>query len=89
MALDRQELQISDEKKIAFSDLDTGDESPSSKAESLDEAGWTAEEEKRLVRKIDFLVMPLLIAAFFALQLDRGMVGVNGPAYRITDEYFR
>ena len=35
-------------------------------------ATWTPEEEKRLVRKLDYLVMPLLIIAFFALQLDRG-----------------
>lgn len=33
---------------------------------------WTAEKERRLVRKLDRLVMPLLIIAFFALQLDRG-----------------
>ncbi len=33
---------------------------------------WTAEEERRVVRKLDLLVMPLLIIAFFALQLDRG-----------------
>jgi hypothetical protein len=33
---------------------------------------WSAEEEKQLVRKLDRLVMPLLIIAFFALQLDRG-----------------
>ena len=35
-------------------------------------SGWTAEEERKLVRKLDCLVMPLLIVAFFALQLDRG-----------------
>jgi hypothetical protein len=48
---------------------------------------WSAEEERRLVRKlaamitslietdlfrIDFIVMSLLILGFFALQLDRG-----------------
>jgi hypothetical protein len=33
---------------------------------------WTEEEEKAVVKKIDFLVMPLLMLAFFALQLDRG-----------------
>ena len=36
-------------------------------------SGWTADEERKLVRKLDCLVMPLLIIAFFALQLDRGM----------------
>lgn len=33
---------------------------------------WTHEEERQLVRKLDLLVMPLLVVAFFALQLDRG-----------------
>ena len=33
---------------------------------------WTEGEERQLVRKIDRLVMPLLMLAFFALQLDRG-----------------
>lgn len=36
------------------------------------EPDWTDEEEKALVRKIDFLVMPLLMLSFFALQMDRG-----------------
>lgn len=39
---------------------------------SLEEITWTEEEEKRLRAKIDWLVMPLLMFAFFALQLDRG-----------------
>lgn len=33
---------------------------------------WTEEEEKQLVRRLDRLVMPLLMLGFFALQLDRG-----------------
>ena len=40
---------------------------------SLDEIVWSEEEEKRLVRKCDRLVMPLLMFAFFSLQLDRGL----------------
>ena len=76
MAFDRQEIQISDEKKIYASDFEDGEASPTSGAQSLDEVTWSAEEEKRLVRKIDFLVMPLLISAFFALQLDRGMLSL-------------
>ncbi|KAK3905782.1 hypothetical protein C8A05DRAFT_30412 [Staphylotrichum tortipilum] len=39
------------------------------------EIKWTEAEEKALVRRIDFLVMPLLTLAFFALQLDRGNIG--------------
>ncbi|TEA15264.1 putative transporter [Colletotrichum sidae] len=36
---------------------------------------WTPEEEQRLLRKVDVLIMPLLILAFFALQIDRGNMG--------------
>ena len=44
---------------------------------SKDDVGliWTPEKERRLVRKLDRLVLPLLIIAFFALQLDRGNIG--------------
>ncbi|KAJ9156231.1 Alternative sulfate transporter [Pleurostoma richardsiae] len=38
-------------------------------------ATWTAEEEKRLVRKIDSIVMPILMLVFFSLQLDRANIG--------------
>ncbi|KKA18973.1 hypothetical protein T310_7059 [Rasamsonia emersonii CBS 393.64] len=41
------------------------------------EADWTVEEERRLVRRIDSIVMPLLMLAFFALQLDRGNIKVQ------------
>ncbi|KEZ40897.1 hypothetical protein SAPIO_CDS7896 [Scedosporium apiospermum] len=43
--------------------------------ESDGQLEWTEEEEKALVRKVDFLLMPLLILGFFALQLDRGNIG--------------
>ncbi|KAI0464144.1 hypothetical protein LJB42_001747 [Komagataella kurtzmanii] len=36
---------------------------------------WTDEEEKKLVLKLDFIVIPLLFFAFFLLQLDRGNIG--------------
>ncbi|ODV96065.1 hypothetical protein PACTADRAFT_75249 [Pachysolen tannophilus NRRL Y-2460] len=35
---------------------------------------WTEEEENRVKRKADWIVMPLLILGFFALQLDRGNI---------------
>ncbi|KAM0434053.1 hypothetical protein ACHAPT_003998 [Fusarium lateritium] len=47
------------------------------------EVDWTEEEEKRLVRKVDRTVMPLLILGFFALQLDRGNIG-----NALTDFFF-
>ena len=55
-----------DEKQIA------GTESDSDANHEQPVKDWTDEEEKRLVRKVDGIVMPLLIAAFFVLQLDRG-----------------
>lgn len=79
MATDPEKLQHPfDEKLPKFVEGDV--DSPSSAAESLDEVRWTEEEEKRLVRKIDLLVMPLLISAFFALQLDRGRCIIMNPA---------
>ncbi|KAL2154655.1 hypothetical protein VTH82DRAFT_3331 [Thermothelomyces myriococcoides] len=39
------------------------------------ELTWTEDEEKALVRRLDVLVMPLLLLGFFALQLDRGNIG--------------
>ncbi|THY34680.1 alternative sulfate transporter [Aureobasidium pullulans] len=36
---------------------------------------WTQDEEKKLVQKLDFTVLPLLTMVFFALQLDRGNIG--------------
>lgn len=39
---------------------------------------WSEEEENRAVRKIDTLVMPLLILGFLALQFDRGNMQVLG-----------
>lgn len=48
MALDRQEQQIMDEKKISGI-VEDGKVSPVSGAQSLDEVRWTEEEEKQLV----------------------------------------
>ncbi|EWZ02473.1 hypothetical protein FOCG_07013 [Fusarium oxysporum f. sp. radicis-lycopersici 26381] len=39
------------------------------------EVDWTEEEEAKLIRKVDFTIMPLLVLGFFALQLDRGNIG--------------
>ncbi|KAK4231150.1 hypothetical protein QBC38DRAFT_259693 [Podospora fimiseda] len=62
---------MADEKhisKVAESQLSTSDDDGQ-------EITWTEEQEKALVRRIDWLVMPLLILGFFALQLDRGNIG--------------
>lgn len=49
------------------------DQSPS--LSEHDEIDWTQDEEKTLVRKLDMVVMPLLVLGFYALQLDRGNIG--------------
>ncbi|KAH8172467.1 major facilitator superfamily protein [Sarocladium implicatum] len=36
---------------------------------------WTEQEEKALVRRVDSIIMPLLVFGFFVLQLDRGNLG--------------
>ena len=72
MASDPEKVQQPFDEKAPKFDEEGDVDSPKSRAQSLDEVRWTEEEEKRLVRKIDCLVMPLLISAFFALQLDRG-----------------
>ncbi|ROT35139.1 alternative sulfate transporter [Sodiomyces alkalinus F11] len=50
----------------------------------IDQIEWTAEEEKRLVRKVGLVVIPLLIMGFFVLQMDRGNIG-----NALTDFFFR
>ncbi|KAG7429279.1 putative transporter [Fusarium oxysporum f. sp. raphani] len=35
---------------------------------------WTDDEEKAVVRKIDMILMPLLVLGFYALQLDRSNI---------------
>ncbi|KAJ3177064.1 hypothetical protein HDU85_006431 [Gaertneriomyces sp. JEL0708] len=37
-------------------------------------ASWTHEEEKKLVRKIDWKIMSFVCLMFFALQIDRGNI---------------
>ncbi|KAK5065192.1 hypothetical protein LTR84_001029 [Exophiala bonariae] len=36
---------------------------------------WDSKEESRIVRKLDFFLMPILVAGFFVLQLDRSNIG--------------
>jgi hypothetical protein len=38
-------------------------------------AEWTSEEEARVVRKTDLLLLSFLCLMFFTLQLDRGNIG--------------
>lgn len=42
---------------------------------------WSAAEERKLVFKLDAIIMTILILAFFCMQVDRGNIGnaiVNG-----------
>ncbi|CAK7221697.1 hypothetical protein SEUCBS140593_004654 [Sporothrix eucalyptigena] len=60
-----------EEKQIGVST----DASHSDGYQSDVERDWSDEEEQKLVRKLDFIVMALLTLAFFALQIDRGNIG--------------
>ncbi|KAM0555915.1 hypothetical protein ACHAPJ_006317 [Fusarium lateritium] len=40
----------------------------------VSQATWTEDEEKAVVRKLDFILMPLLVLGFFSLQLDRSNI---------------
>ena len=68
MTLQRPNMKVADEKYTSEVFMKAQEA-----VDSLDEIQWTEQEEKKLVRKIDRLVMPLLMFAFFGLQLDRGM----------------
>ncbi|KAM0331510.1 hypothetical protein ACHAQA_003187 [Verticillium albo-atrum] len=57
------------EAALASSDSDSG---PTSQ---VPVQTWTDAEERAAVRKADFIVMPLLMFAFFVLQLDRSNAG--------------
>ncbi|KAI0172711.1 MFS general substrate transporter [Hypoxylon sp. FL1284] len=48
-------------------------------------ADWTEEEERAVKRKIDFIVLPILGLAFFALQMDRGNIS-NALTSTITQD---
>ncbi|KAK8148908.1 hypothetical protein G3M48_008798 [Beauveria asiatica] len=58
---------------VAATETSVGEKSEtSSQSPSGD---WSEAEEKAIVRKLDLLIIPLLIAGFFVLQLDRGNIG--------------
>jgi len=40
----------------------------------VDQIDWSETEERSVKRKIDFILLPLLAVAFFALQMDRGNI---------------
>ncbi|KAI1098130.1 MFS general substrate transporter [Jackrogersella minutella] len=48
-------------------------------------ADWTEEEERAVKRKIDFILLPILGLAFFALQMDRGNIS-NALTSTITED---
>ncbi|KAM0330873.1 hypothetical protein ACHAQA_003829 [Verticillium albo-atrum] len=73
-----------EDKEAKVAGIHTVSESADASDGELNGLQWTPEEEKRLVRKVDFIVMPLLMLGFFVLQLDRGNIG-----NALTDFFFR
>ncbi|KAM0332527.1 hypothetical protein ACHAQA_002810 [Verticillium albo-atrum] len=49
--------------------------SSSTPKDAFSEPEWTPAEERAVVRKLDLYLMPLLVAGFFVLQLDRSNIG--------------
>ncbi|KAI1379229.1 MFS general substrate transporter [Hypoxylon crocopeplum] len=49
------------------------------------EADWTEAEERAVKRKLDFILLPILGLAFFALQMDRGNIS-NALTSTITQD---
>ncbi|RYP66934.1 hypothetical protein DL771_007508 [Monosporascus sp. 5C6A] len=48
--------------------------SPDTPLSTCLDRSWTSEEEKAVVKKIDFIVLPMLTAIYFMFQLDRGNI---------------
>lgn len=46
---------------------------------------WSESEERRVKTKIDFILLPILGVAFFALQMDRGNIS-NALTSTITTD---
>ncbi|KAH6619311.1 major facilitator superfamily domain-containing protein [Chaetomium sp. MPI-SDFR-AT-0129] len=70
MSVNQEEKGLDEKRGVEFSDGRL-----SRSEDEGQELTWTEEEEKALVRRLDFLIMPLLILGFFALQIDRGNIG--------------
>ncbi|CUM57877.1 unnamed protein product [Debaryomyces tyrocola] len=60
-------LSAANSSPITIIDADNGE------AETITK-DWSYEEEMKVTRKLDFLLMPLLFFAFFILQIDRGNI---------------
>ncbi|KAF4775618.1 alternative sulfate transporter [Colletotrichum scovillei] len=74
-------VAIVDEKQVKMVAKSPGSQSDSENPD----IDWNPEEERQLVRKVDLIIMPLLILAFFALQLDRGNIGNALTDYFLKD----
>ncbi|EGX87735.1 MFS transporter, putative [Cordyceps militaris CM01] len=60
---------------VAVAATDTDGDKESDTSHQIHGGDWSEAEEKAIVKKLDLLIMPLLIAGFFVLQLDRGNIG--------------
>ena len=60
---------------MAGPDSDKVDHLPITQEQQITRNDWSEAEERTIVRKLDLLLMPLLIAGFFVMQLDRGNIG--------------
>lgn len=75
-------VPVADEEKTSHAVVSS---TPGSGTGSESETGWsqtwTEDEEKAVVRKVDRIVMPILMLVFFGLQLDRSNAYVPITTY--------
>ncbi|KAL4884094.1 major facilitator superfamily domain-containing protein [Aspergillus karnatakaensis] len=64
---------------------DLGTDSMTRKPDAGTQVTWTEAEEKAVLRKLDIYLMPLLVAGFFVLQLDRSNIS-NALTDTITED---
>lgn len=67
-------IKYSPKEDQSSSSDDIRDESPAAISDKYAQ-DWTASEEKKLVFKLDAIIMTILTLAFFCMQMDRGNIG--------------
>ena len=71
-----------DDKKVDLESAAASSTGPADIVELALAKDWTDAEERAVVRKLDFIVMPLVWLGFFVFQLQRGNI-----ANAVTDGF--
>ncbi|KAL1864753.1 hypothetical protein Daus18300_007555 [Diaporthe australafricana] len=65
---------MDEESKVDQSHTKKVEGSDSGEGEGSTSLCWTQEEERAVLRRLDFFLLPLLVSGFFVLQLDRSNI---------------